>query len=226
MTRISVLALRQIMADSRELENFVATAYTDVEWPDCFLFDDMRILREDEHIKSIDGLRRAIEGKHFKHTDLSPVTIDVLTDALGIECKKRPFNTDNFERCKEYLGRVRITSSRVLQMVSKKTWKRLRVPAGIKVEMEDISSGRPVGLCPLTNESKVVSISGDRMVILDGGKHYNVDRFCPHKGSDLALAHVKQGVLTCPRHKWRFNLEAGGICLEHGGSINAQRLDW
>jgi UDP-MurNAc hydroxylase len=46
---------------------------------------------------------------------------------------------------------------------------------------------------------------------------YAFQRFCPHAGEDLALADIADGVLECPRHHWKWNLETGE-CVS-GGAV-------
>jgi len=66
----------------------------------------------------------------------------------------------------------------------------------------------------------------ERIVVEVGGCKYKVDRYCPHQGADLTYAW-KEGdkFLVCPRHRWAFNLENGGVCSENGASINAIPLE-
>jgi len=66
----------------------------------------------------------------------------------------------------------------------------------------------------------------DRIVVESGGKRYSVLQYCPHMGADLSAAHVdEQGVLTCPRHRWQFDLANGGVCTNNVGSICAVAMD-
>lgn len=51
------------------------------------------------------------------------------------------------------------------------------------------------------------------MITRDGFTH---QRWCPHAREDLAKAMIADGVITCPRHGWRWNAEAGE-CLTPGG---------
>jgi nitrite reductase/ring-hydroxylating ferredoxin subunit len=46
-------------------------------------------------------------------------------------------------------------------------------------------------------------------VIAHDGKYYAVENFCPHKGGPLGLGQVKNGTITCPWHRFRFELEGG-----------------
>lgn len=63
-----------------------------------------------------------------------------------------------------------------------------------------------------------VPVGGARLVTFDrrefavvahDGKYYAVENFCPHKGGPLGLGQVKNGTITCPWHRFRFELEGG-----------------
>lgn len=62
---------------------------------------------------------------------------------------------------------------------------------------------------------KLVSVSGrDVLLINVKGSIHAVENECPHQGSPMASAIVKDGFVSCPRHGYRFNL-ADGSCREH-----------
>lgn len=62
---------------------------------------------------------------------------------------------------------------------------------------------------------KVVSVSGREVLLVNlKGVIYAVENECPHQGSPLTAAVVKDGYLSCPRHGYRFSL-ADGRCAEH-----------
>ena len=62
---------------------------------------------------------------------------------------------------------------------------------------------------------KVVSVSGREIMLVNvKGKIYAVENECPHQGSPLIAAIVKEGFISCPRHGYRFNL-SDGRCAEH-----------
>jgi nitrite reductase (NADH) small subunit len=62
---------------------------------------------------------------------------------------------------------------------------------------------------------KVVSVSGrDILLVNIKGTIYAVENECPHQGSPLSAAVVKDGYLSCPRHGYRFSL-TDGKCAEH-----------
>ena len=66
--------------------------------------------------------------------------------------------------------------------------------------------------------------SDERITVHTDTKAYTVCRKCPHEGADLTNGFVVNGKLVCPKHSWRFDLEDGGKCHEHGVSIDAQEV--
>ena len=62
---------------------------------------------------------------------------------------------------------------------------------------------------------KVVSISGREILLVNvKGTIYALENECPHQGSPMGGAIVKDGYISCPRHGYRFNL-TDGRCTEH-----------
>ena len=62
---------------------------------------------------------------------------------------------------------------------------------------------------------KVVSINGREILLVNvKGSIYAVENDCPHQGSPLNAAIVKEGYISCPRHGYRFSL-TDGRCAEH-----------
>ena len=41
-----------------------------------------------------------------------------------------------------------------------------------------------------------------------------VNAICPHAGGKLSLSRLNEGIITCPRHHWEFDVHTGG-CPEH-----------
>jgi len=61
-----------------------------------------------------------------------------------------------------------------------------------------------------TEGAKLVTIDQREFaVVAHDGKYYAVENFCPHKGGPLGLGQVKNGTITCPWHRFRFELESG-----------------
>ena len=55
------------------------------------------------------------------------------------------------------------------------------------------------------------------------GCRYEVQRFCPHAGSDLSEAEIVDGQIVCPGHRWHFELDTGE-CAESDYRIHCRRL--
>jgi NAD(P)H-dependent nitrite reductase small subunit len=66
------------------------------------------------------------------------------------------------------------------------------------------------------------SISADRGKSIDmdgvsialfkvGDKIYAIDNVCPHKGGALAEGGLKECVVTCPWHGWKFDVTTGAM---------------
>jgi UDP-MurNAc hydroxylase len=55
------------------------------------------------------------------------------------------------------------------------------------------------------------------------GRTIEHDRFCPHNCEDLTDAKIEEGMLTCPRHFWRFSIE-DGRGLNNPGNIHVVEI--
>jgi UDP-MurNAc hydroxylase len=70
-----------------------------------------------------------------------------------------------------------------------------------------------------------LNLSKERIVIEHRGQKYEINRYCPHQGGDLAYASIDDDMnVVCPRHSWRFDLGCEGMCKSSGMSIDAVRL--
>ncbi len=66
----------------------------------------------------------------------------------------------------------------------------------------------------------------ERIIVKCADKEYSILRYCPHMGADLSSAYLdERGLLTCPRHRWQFDLSAGGQCTTSAASICAQEIE-
>lgn len=62
---------------------------------------------------------------------------------------------------------------------------------------------------------KLVSVAGTEILLINiKGVIYACENECPHQGSPLGAAVVKDNILACPRHGYRFSL-VDGKCAEH-----------
>lgn len=70
-----------------------------------------------------------------------------------------------------------------------------------------------------------LNLSKERIVIEHRGQKYEINRYCPHQGGDLAYASIDDDLhVVCPRHSWRFDLACEGMCKTSGMSIDAIKL--
>lgn len=61
------------------------------------------------------------------------------------------------------------------------------------------------------------------LIRVDEGCVYAIDNRCPHEGYPLADGTIKDGVLTCDWHNWKFDLKSGA-CLRGGEDVRAYPL--
>ena len=62
---------------------------------------------------------------------------------------------------------------------------------------------------------KVVTVFGREVLLVNvKGTIHAVENECPHQGSPMSAAVVKDGYISCPRHGYRFSL-SDGRCAEH-----------
>src|SRR3989442_15319977 len=54
-------------------------------------------------------------------------------------------------------------------------------------------------------------VAGDRIVALFnvGGKFYALDGICPHQGGPLGKGELAGRIVTCPWHRFQFDVETG-----------------
>ncbi len=57
---------------------------------------------------------------------------------------------------------------------------------------------------------KVVSVAGREILLINiKGTIHACENECPHQGSPLNAAVVRDGTISCPRHGYRFSLSDG-----------------
>ena len=63
---------------------------------------------------------------------------------------------------------------------------------------------------------KVLSLMGKKVGIFknEDGTVRALEMVCKHQGADLSTGDIRDGVVTCPRHGWRYDLTSGK-CLSH-----------
>lgn len=66
---------------------------------------------------------------------------------------------------------------------------------------------------------KLVNINELEVVLInDWGKIFACENYCPHQGSPMLGGIVKNGIISCPRHGWHYDLTTG-ICADHPGNV-------
>ena len=66
---------------------------------------------------------------------------------------------------------------------------------------------------------KLVKINELEVVLInDWGNFFACENYCPHQGSPMLAGIVKNGIISCPRHGWHYDLTTG-ICAEHPDNI-------
>src|SRR5918912_1643227 len=67
---------------------------------------------------------------------------------------------------------------------------------------------------------KVVTIEDRHILLLRADGHIRaLDSRCPHMGYPLSQGTIKDGVLRCHWHHWRFDLASGGCFTEGGDDV-------
>jgi len=72
-------------------------------------------------------------------------------------------------------------------------------------------------------KAETADLEHDTFTLECDGKRYEVQRYCPHGGSDLSEADVEDGQIVCPGHHWRFSL-SDGVCTNAAGRIRVREL--
>lgn len=73
-------------------------------------------------------------------------------------------------------------------------------------------------------EASFKSIDNTEFFDVDiAGTPCRVQRYCPHAGEDLSKEPIEDGILTCPRHGWRFELPSGR-CLQGNHDLRVEKV--
>jgi nitrite reductase/ring-hydroxylating ferredoxin subunit len=74
--------------------------------------------------------------------------------------------------------------------------------------------GAPVAhLSALPEGASTVVVGGRRIALLrEGQAVYATDNACPHRAGPLGEGEVRGGTVTCPQHRFRFDLQTG-VCV-------------
>lgn len=59
---------------------------------------------------------------------------------------------------------------------------------------------------------KAITVQGRDIALFNvSGKIYAIDGTCPHEGGPLAGGPIQNGIVTCPWHLWRFDVQTGAF---------------
>ena len=56
------------------------------------------------------------------------------------------------------------------------------------------------------------------------GSFYAIEVGCKHQGADLTNGTIKNGIATCPRHGWQYDLESGECLNEISSKLRRHEL--
>lgn len=63
-----------------------------------------------------------------------------------------------------------------------------------------------------TEKGKVIQVEGKEIALFrSDGRVYAIDNLCLHEGGPLGHGPVKDGIVTCPWHLWRFDVRTGAM---------------
>jgi nitrite reductase (NADH) small subunit len=58
--------------------------------------------------------------------------------------------------------------------------------------------------------AKLISLQGRQVALINHQQEfYAIENYCPHIGGPLGLGRIKNGIITCPWHHFRFDLHTG-----------------
>ncbi|MBI3811556.1 MAG: Rieske 2Fe-2S domain-containing protein [Nitrospirae bacterium] len=61
-----------------------------------------------------------------------------------------------------------------------------------------------------SGRARVIYLRGIEIALFNvNGDFYAVDNLCPHEGGPLVAGTIGGRVLTCPWHRWQFDLKTG-----------------
>lgn len=81
---------------------------------------------------------------------------------------------------------------------------------GVAERPERVSAGPVAGLEP--GRARAIAVGRREIAVfnVEGELHAIAGR-CLHKGGRLAEGFVRDGIVTCPLHWWRYDLRTGGL---------------
>jgi nitrite reductase/ring-hydroxylating ferredoxin subunit len=73
---------------------------------------------------------------------------------------------------------------------------------------------------------KSFSMLGRKVGVIkrDDGSFYAIEVGCKHQGADLTHGTIQDGIATCPRHGWQYDLESGECLNEISSKLRRHEL--
>lgn len=67
----------------------------------------------------------------------------------------------------------------------------------------------------------MVEVNGKEVALFNqNGNFIAIDNMCPHQGGSLADGELNDGMVACPWHGWRFQLDNGKCTMVPGAKVN------
>ena len=86
--------------------------------------------------------------------------------------------------------------------------------------MSDFVKVAEAGELP-SGKGKVVVIGGRAIALLNSdGKFYALDNTCPHRGGSLGDGFVVGGIVTCPLHRWTYEVATGKCTINPTAQVS------
>eukprot|EP01134_Creolimax_fragrantissima_P004902 CFRG4902T1 len=182
-------------------------------WSEVQVQADLRSLHHNR-LYTVGDLRSLTE-ESWKIVELLPLVKDLISRAIDLR-RFTPLWTTETQRNGEE-DKIRYSSTSSLPSSSSSSVSKQSSALSVNATVVETAPKR-------FNERSTKTFTrrlGRRMVVHDGRRSYEVDRYCPHKGVDMMGMPVRGGVLTCTKHDWKFDLKRGGMCARKGKSVNA-----
>jgi len=71
---------------------------------------------------------------------------------------------------------------------------------------------------------EAVSENDETIMVEANGVRYQIRRYCPHQGADLQYGWSEGNQWVCPKHRWHYDLEEGGVCKSSNACIDALKI--
>jgi len=195
---------------------------------------DSRAFVPDQLLDRLELLVRAkLEALDVPETVLPSTRIyiglDSHPDYLRVDLRRRTIGRSPPPAGDETYYRLTVPAWVVAQLVDGAKWEEMmlsmRVSIARRPDIYDLAIhgfliNEPEGMEQFAKTLQCAERASSERIVVGG---YEIDRNCPHMGTDLSDARIDGGCLICPRHGWRFDLRRGGQGIGNPGTINARK---